>query len=284
MKEKDLIKQVTDLNMPDFEKVRRNVTSSKKDNSKSFIARKFVYVVACCIFILSALAIPNIINHQGSKIQNIAEDLAEDSKNNLPNKDIVEKYLVFNSLEESSVDDYASSKIYIDPDKIYRKELTVDEVSSHLGINILSLKLPDGLKGHIDIYPDSKFTAIYNKDDTIAHDKFVFIYSEEFQKEKYNPLEKEFRVYVSKQGYLMDYVILFDDEMEKSMLDGQELLLGKRKMDYGPYTPVENGPNIPAGYYDVFLAKFIMNEIYFEIVADNFTEEEFIEALESIIQ
>lgn len=144
--------------------------------------------------------------------------------------------------------------------------------------------MPDGLKSHIDIYPDSKFTVIYNNDHSVAYEQFGFIYREEFQKEQYNPLEKQFRVYVSKQDFVMDYVTLFDDEMENSTLNGQELLLGKRKMSYGPYTPVENGPNIPTGYYDVFLAKFIMNEIYFEIVADNFTEDEFIEALDSIIQ
>jgi len=282
MKEKDLIKQVTDFNMPDFEKVRRNITDSKKDNFKSFTSRKFVYVFASCLVILLALTIPNLTNQQENKITNDVEDLAEDLKNDLPSKAMIENHLVFNSLEESSVGD--SSKLYFDPQKTYRKELTVDEVISHLGTNIPSPKLPDGLKGHTDIYPDSKFTVIYNNDHTIAYDQFVFIFGEEFQKEEYNPLEKQFRVYVSKQGFVMDYVTLFDDEMEKSILDGQKLLLGKRKMDYGPYTPIENGPNIPTGYYDVFVAKFIMNEIYFEIVADNFTEDEFIEALGSIIQ
>lgn len=284
MKEKDLMKQVTDLNMPAFEKVRRKITDSKIDNGKSFMAKRFVYVLASCIFILSALTIPNFINLLGDKIIYKAEDLVGDSKNNFTSKDMIERNLVFNSLEESFVDDYSSSKLYFDPEKTYKKELTVEEVISHLGINIPYLKLPDGLKSYMDIYPDSKFTVIYNNDHSVAYEQFGFIYREEFQKEQYNPLEKQFRVYVSKQDFVMDYVTLFDDEMENSTLNGQELLLGKRKMSYGPYTPVENVPNIPTGYYDVFFAKFIMNEIYFEIVADNFTEDEFIEALDSIIQ
>lgn len=281
MKEKDLIKQATDLNMPDFEYVRNNITGSKRDNPKSFITRKFVCVlVSCCLLTLLVAGIPNHINLQGNKILNEVEDLVEDSKNNLPSRDIKEDHIVFNSLGESSTDE---AKLYFDLSKTYRKELSVNEAISYLGIK-LPTKLPDGLKGHIEDYPDSKFTVIYNNDDTIAYDQFVFIYKEEFQKEQYNPLEKQFRVFVSKQDYIMDYVTLFDDEMEKSILDGQELLLGKRKMGYGPYTVVENGPNIPEGNYDVFVAKFIMNEIYFEIVADNFTEDEFIEALASIIQ
>lgn len=96
MKEKDLIKQVTDLNMPDFEKVRRNITHSKKDNFKSFTARKFAYVFVSCLVILSALMIPNLVDQQENKITNEVENLAEDLKDDLPSKEMIENHLVFN--------------------------------------------------------------------------------------------------------------------------------------------------------------------------------------------
>ena len=48
------------------------------------------------------------------------------------------------------------------------------------------------------------------------------------------------------------------------------------KMDYGPYTVVEDGPNTPAGYYDLLIAQFQFAGLDYEVVADNLTEEEFV--------
>jgi hypothetical protein len=272
MKEKDLIKQATDLDIPDFEKVKCNIVISKEDNLKSFRVKKLVSIFACCcLIIVAALAIPNLLDQQGNRLP----------LNNHPNVPRINNRIIFNALHEASA---GKMKLNFDPEKTYKKELTVDEVISYLGTDVRPTKLPYGLKDYTKVYPDYKFTAIYNNDDTVAYEEFTFSYKVDFQSTEYNPLEKQFQVCVSKQEFIRDYVIVFDDEMDKSIINGQELLLGKRKMSYGPYTVVKNGPNIPAGYYDIFVAKFIVKGVHFEVVSDNFTEDEFVETLASIIK
>lgn len=69
----------------------------------------------------------------------------------------------------------------------------------------------------------------------------------------------------------------------KTDLNGHAVLFGKRKMDYGPYTVVEDGPNTPAGYYDLLIAQFQFAGLDYEVVADNLTEEEFVKIISSML-
>ncbi|HLU22357.1 MAG TPA: hypothetical protein VKZ77_07720 [Bacillaceae bacterium] len=280
MNEKELIKKATDMDLPDYERVKTNIML-RKGKSTKLSSKNYVWVFPCTIILILSIIFPNFINQQKKTNQNGIENLENGPIDNAPIVSGNKNHIVFNALDDNTDD---QSKLYFDPEKTYKRELTVDEVISYLGMDVRPSKLPHGFKEYTEVYPDTKFTIIYNNDGTVAFDQFIFSYKKDFTNEEYNPLDKQLQVLVSKQGFVKDYVILFEDEMDKSIINGHELIIGKRKIDYGPYTAVEDGPNIPTGYYDLFVAKFIMDKIHLEVIADNFTEEEFVEAITSILE
>lgn len=256
-----------------------------------------VSLSGCFIFIMVFISLltgelqndPFTIDKNDQNKSNVEEYVLEnrkDSKGNAYKSAIFKELKVniyFNELLETSTNQ-AKSNVVIDTEKAIEKQLSLNEVLDILGVDIRPTVIPINMKSYMDVYPDAKFTAYYYNDGTPLYEQFSFSYKEDFDNEEYNPLEKKLQVLASKQELITDYSIVENDKLVKSAINEQELLVGKRKMGYGPYTTVDNGPNVPAGYYDIFVAQFVMDGIHLEIVADNFTEDEFIESLVSIIQ
>lgn len=251
----------------------------------------------CFIFIMVSISLlmgelqnsPFTIDKKDQNKSNVEEYVLENRKDSKGNsyKSAIYKDLnaniYFNELLETS-NNQAKSNIVIDTEKAIDKQLSLNEVLDILGVDIRPIKIPVKMKSYMDVYPDAKFIAYYYNDGTPLYEQFSFSYKEDFDNEEYNPLEKKLQILASKQELITDYSIVENDKLVKSTINEQELLVGKRKMGYGPYTTVDNGPNVPAGYYDIFVAQFVMDGIHLEVVADNFTEDEFIESLVSIIQ
>ncbi len=186
--------------------------------------------------------------------------------------------IYFNKLESLQSD----NRIKLNFDKTYEKKLTDEEAFAYLGKNILPAWMPDNLKYAGDISPDAKHTIYYNNDGTIYFDQLWFSYSEEF--ENYNPLAKKLNIVASKIANIQnDCVYIWSEDMIVSEINGIKIMIGSRQMPYGPYTIAENGPNIPAGYYDLFVAEFQYDGIYYQITTDNFTQDEFLKTIESMI-
>lgn len=186
--------------------------------------------------------------------------------------------IYFNKLESLQSD----NRIKLNFNKTYEKKLTDEEAFAYLGKNILPAWTPENLKYAGDISPDAKHTIYYNNDGTIYFDQLWFSYSEEF--ENYNPLAKNLNITVSKIADIWnDCVYIWQEDMTGSEISGVKMMIGSRQMPYGPYTIAENGPNIPAGYYDLFVAEFQYDGIYYQITTDNFTQDEFVKTIESMI-
>lgn len=290
MTDKELMKRVTDGHMPDLEQVRQAIVSGAVHAPRRSIAKRLAPAIACFLILIVSVVTLSSANQTPIAPDKGDLDGSEYSHGNhavldspsledgLGEQDQMAK-VHFNILEES----LSADRVYFDPETTYEKQLTLAETIEYLGRDVRPSVIPEELTAYIDQYPDAHFTIIYNNDDTVAFDQFQFTYQEEFESEAYTPLEKQLNVLVSKTGVKNDCVYVWSDDMQPSELHGQTLMIGKREIPYGPYTVVEDGPNIPAGYYDLFLAEFNYDGIYYQVIADNFTEEEFVQTLSSML-
>src|SRR5690606_25035647 len=141
MKEIELIKKATDIDMPNFERVKSNIILEKKNTST--FGKKVIWVFASlCVLIFSIFTTHNFISQQeksndGNGIANL-EDESKDTPSNVSEINI---QIVFNDIDETSGN---SSKVYFDPEKTYKKDLTVNEVISYLGMDVRPSKVPEG--------------------------------------------------------------------------------------------------------------------------------------------
>ncbi len=277
-----------------LEKLQQHNAIRRKRKRSVYMA---VSLLGCFIFIVVSISLlaeelkndPFTIDKKNPNKSNVEEYVLEngnDAKENSHKSTIYKDSKVniyFNELLETS-NNQAKLNIVINNEKAIEKQLSLNEVLDILGVDIRPTRIPINMKSYMDVYPDAKFIAYYYNDGAPLYEQFSFSYKEDFDNEEYNPLEKKLQVLASKQELITDYSIVENDTLVKSTINEQELLVGKRKMGYGPYTIVDNGPNVPTGYYDIFVAQFVMDGIHLEVVADNFTEDELIESLVSIIQ
>lgn len=288
MKEKNLLKKVTDLNMPNIEAIRQQSISSKKQTHHPFQLKHLIPVGACC-----CLIVLSIITFTRSPYQNENHQLFDKNPTNGAafstdnNKDnptegnaSKENIIIFNDINNHS---FSADKSYFDSQKTYQKQMTASEVFDYLGKDIRPTILPEGLKDYTREYPHHTFDIVYNNDGTVAFDQFIFAYQEDFEDTDYNPLSKKLTITASKEIIIKDYIYVWKEDMRPSVIHNQELMVGREKIPYGPYTVVEDGPNIPSGYYDLLIAEFKRDNINYEIIAENFTEAEFVETVSSMI-
>lgn len=185
----------------------------------------------------------------------------------------------FNNMNEKVM---SAERRLFDPEKTYEKKMTDAEAFAYLNKDVRPTDLPKGLKYAADVLPNYSHTIFYNNDGTICFDQLHFSYAEDF--EKYDPLAKGLNITASKAvSAQSDCICVWSEEMRPSDINGVKVMIGFRKMPYGPYTVVENGPNTPAGYYDLFIADFSCGGINYQIISDNFTEEEFVKAIASML-
>lgn len=92
---------------------------------------------------------------------------------------------------------------------------------------------------------------------------------------------KGFTILVSKIGIINDcFYIMPENEVKTSDIGGTSVTFGYRSMPYGPY---DADTHEPSGYYDLYVAEFIHDEIEYQIVADQMEFEEVVKVVSSII-
>ena len=167
-------------------------------------------------------------------------------------------------------------------DGCYEKKLNQAESFNYLGKDVRPTFLPEGIKYYGDEYTAFLQTIFYNSDNSVYLDQFHFSYAYEF--DVYDPLMKKINISVSKVSSAQDDCIsIWAENMEASKINNIDVMIGKREMPYGPFTPVEDGPGIPSGYYDLFVADFSYDGLNYQVISDNLTEEEFVKILASMI-
>lgn len=92
---------------------------------------------------------------------------------------------------------------------------------------------------------------------------------------------KGFELRASKMGLLKTCLYLLpENEVKTSNIGGTEVTFGYRPMSYGPYDPQTREP---AGVYDLYVAEFKLQDIAYQIVAEQMELDEVVKVVASII-
>lgn len=186
--------------------------------------------------------------------------------------------LFFNQLDETASADSALARWIYDN----AQEWDYAQVSAYLGETILPADLPDDLQPVFD--EQTRWMYAENPETGNVWGQFGFTWREHPDSTEYDPLERSLRVSVARGELLSCGVYLFREEMTPSTVCGVTVYAGRRQMGYGPYTVAEDGPNIPAGYYDVLIAQFKHDGLHYDITAENLTQKEFTAAVVSLLK
>ncbi len=123
-------------------------------------------------------------------------------------------------------------------------------------------EMPSDLKGS----EQKSWSVIAEKEtDEIVYDFFRFSYAENFN-DTYQPDRRRLTIGVSKLGVQGDYRYIIEEEL-LSLVDGVEIILGERELEDGCV---------------VMVAYFTAHSLQYEVICENFTQEEFIRVLKSI--
>lgn len=287
MQERDLLRQAIAPCLPDPEQVRRNILRGSAPKARRKSLRTYLPAAACIALLLTAAVLFSQWSPLSKPLTAIAPDASEKNgaevhSGSAPATGLAPE-IYFNELGAGTA---AANRIYFDPEETYEKQLTFTQLIDYLGRDVRPAFIPQGLQPVLveDVsVEDMKFTMICKNDGTILYDITSFFYQEKPGNPDYDPLERKLVISVSKRELWSDCKYVWPEDMRKTYLNGHEVQLGKRKMDYGPFTVVENGPNIPAGYYDLLIAQFQFAGLDYEVVADNLTEGEFVKIISSML-
>lgn len=278
MQERDLFRQAIAPCLPDPEQVRRNILRGSAPKARRKSLCTYLPAAACIALLLTAAVLfsqwsplPNHPETQAPTLAGAAPELTSQT----PAAPAPKAH--FNELGAV----ISANRRYYDPKETFEKQMTFAQVVEYLGRDVRPTFLPSDL--HTIDVKDMSFTMMCKNDGTILYDSVGFYYQEIPGNPDYDPLERKLVISVSKMQLWSDCIYVWPDDMKKTDLNGHEVQLGKRKMDYGPYTVVEGGPNTPAGYYDLLIAQFQFAGLDYEVVAENLTEAEFVKTVSSML-
>lgn len=161
------------------------------------------------------------------------------------------------------------------PENALTKELTQEEAIRYLGRDVRPQRLPVDLKQE----ENEVYLFVELPDGSVVYDQFTFWFREDSE-EEYNPLCRQLTLTASKTGLVSDCVYLYPQAYQKSYIGDVEIKLGHQEVEYGPY---DEQTHAPAGTYDRYVAELTVDGVECELVADNFTQQEFTDALISMI-
>src|SRR5690606_36787702 len=126
MNEKELITKATDMDLPDYERVKINIML-RKGKSTELSSKNYAWVFLCTIILILSINFPNFINQQKKTNQNGIENLENGPIDSAPIMSGTRNHIVFNALDDN-ID--GQSQLYFDAVKTYKRQLTVEEVMS----------------------------------------------------------------------------------------------------------------------------------------------------------
>lgn len=177
----------------------------------------------------------------------------------------------------------SSDAARLKPDPALYDEVSwgMDDIISYYGKDLTPAYIPAGL---VPASWNGNATAIIKKDGTVAEDtvwlNFYLDYNENSFPAYTGSETKGIDLTASKLGILECAVYMFTEDMKPSEIAGVSVMIGHRSMSYGPYDPETHEPS---GYYDLYEADFVHDDIEYQIIAKRIALEEFIKVIESII-
>lgn len=177
-----------------------------------------------------------------------------------------------------------------DPE-LYDQEIWGEEqVVEYYGWNLAPAYIPEGLTGggqgvSAGIYRE-KATGKIVQDQT-GRSFWVDFWEDGSPKSEDDiVIPRGFSVGCSRLGILHCALLPVEDE-RVTQFDRTEVVLTHASLPYGPFDPTRRDPsglyNMPAGYYDIYVASFTLDGVEYEVTAQRMELEELIKIVASII-
>lgn len=255
---------------------------SVKKKSRKSVWIKMGTMAACFAIVIAAFSVlSNRLNKQSfAPSDNPDGSFSGDQNDHIPPAaaeiHIDMDHIFFNDLDEL----LAAAPLYYDPDIYDHIVWNTAEISEYYGKDLTPAYIPVGLNATYGTH------IISDKTGNIVMDTVWMGFYHEIN-ESGSPIliedtmaPKGFSVTVSKIGLLKDCIYISENEMTVSDIAGTSVTFGYRPMPYGPYDP---DTHEPSGCYDMYVAEFKLNNIEYQIVAEQMTADEVVKVVSSII-
>ena len=184
-----------------------------------------------------------------------------------------------------------ASRLYRDPELYTEERWDKDQVREYFGWELAPAYIPEGLTGGghevaATVYRDKATGEII--EDTTGRGFWVDFYEDGSPKSDDSiVIPKGFTVVASRLGILRCGLLPVEEE-RVTQFDRTEVTLTHASLPYGPFDPTRKDPsglyNMPAGYYDVYMAAFELDGVQYEVEAQRLELEEVIKIVASIIK
>lgn len=183
-----------------------------------------------------------------------------------------------------------ASRLYRDP-ALYEKEIWGQkEIEDYYGRELNVPYIPDGLSdgGNVvaaAVYRDKATGELI--EDRVSRSFWVDFWEDGSPKSDDDiVIPKGFTITVSKLGILHCGLLPVDEERTTDF-GGVNVIITHCSMKHGPFDPTQKAPdglsNMPAGYYDIYVASFTLDGAAYEIETQRLELEEVIKIVASVI-
>ena len=186
-----------------------------------------------------------------------------------------------------SEDLISAALLYFDPALYDEVRWDSGDVAAYYGRPLAPAWVPEGLT---PTNPDgAAIVNIRREDGAVAYDTVALGYFQQFGTwEDGSPrfidqrcVQHGFQLTASRLGQHGCCVYLGpEDAVEWSDIAGTPVAIGYRAMPYGPFDP---DTHAPAGYYDMYVAQFTVDDVSFQLVADEMGLEDVVKVVASVI-
>lgn len=186
-------------------------------------------------------------------------------------------------LNLNDVDAITANRLYFPPEQYEELRWSSDEITAYFGRDLAPAYLPEGVTPHSGV---GAATVFRNRaDGTIAYDNIHLTYgsiSVEYPDAGGIVLPEGFRLTASRIGIMNDcvYVLPGEDEIQTSDIAGTAVTVGYREMSYGPYDPETHAP---AGNYPLYVFRFTLDGVQYDITTHNLPLDEGVKITASVI-
>ena len=186
-------------------------------------------------------------------------------------------------LHLNSVSDFTACMLYYPPEKYDEILWGSGDIISYFGRDLTPAYLPDGI---IPAEGNDTATVYRQKSDgALAYDTVSEVYGQtnvEYMDSGEVFLPEGFMITASRLGIMTDciYVLPGEDEIRTSDIAGTTVTIGYREMTYGPYDPETHAPS---GTYPLYVFRFTLNGVEYDITTHNLSLDEGVKITASFI-
>lgn len=183
-----------------------------------------------------------------------------------------------------------ATRLYRDPALYTEEAFDTDSVRDYYGWELAPAYIPEGLTGGGSgpggyLCRDRATGEII--EDQAGRGFWVDFYEDGSPKSDDDiVIPTGFTVTASRLG-ILHCALLPVDEEHTTQFDRTDVIISHASLPYGPFDPTQKDPsglyNMPAGYYDIYVASFTLNGVEYEVMAQRLELEALIRIVSSII-